>query len=302
MEQDRQAWLEQRRAGIGGSDVAAMLGLSKWKSPYQLYLDKRGELPETEDNEAMYWGRELEPVIRKRYELESGLTVICDEGIVQHRDYPFMLANLDGRIEECETILEIKTARTGDGWGEVGTAEIPIAYSLQVQWYMLITGYGVADVAVLVGGSDFRLYRVEKDLELHILLIDAAIEFWQRVQDGNPPDVITYDDAVERYGKAEAKGDAWATEEVYLAYENLQNIKRAVKQLEEAEAENKAVICKFMGDQYDTILDPEGKPLVTWKLAKGSSRFDGKAFEKVYPDLYTQFKTAGEGSRKLLLK
>ena len=298
---ERQAWLEKRRAGIGGSDVAAMLGLSKWKSPYQLYLDKRGELPETEDNEAMFWGRELEPVIRKRYETEMNCTVISDEGILQHRDYPFMLANLDGRVND-NLILEIKTARYDDGWGEVGTAEIPISYSLQCQWYLCITGAESADVAVLISGSDYRLYRVEKNLELQIMLIDAAIEFWQRVQDGNPPEVITYDDAVERYGKSVSAGDVFATEEVYQAYEDLQKIKRSIKSLEEMEEINKVIICKYMADSYDTVLSPEGKPLVTWKLAKGRSGFDSKAFKTAYPLLYEQFNTTGEPSRRLLIK
>lgn len=65
-------WHEQRRAGIGGSDVAALLGLSKWKSPYQLFLEKTGNAPPQEDNEAMYWGRMLEPVIRDAYEEKTG--------------------------------------------------------------------------------------------------------------------------------------------------------------------------------------------------------------------------------------
>lgn len=302
MKTERQEWLEQRRGGIGGSDVAAMLGLSKYKTPYQLYLDKRGELPEVEDNENMYWGRELEPVIRKRYEQETGLTAIFDEGIIQHPEYPFMLANLDGRIESVETVLEIKTARTGDGWGEIGTADIPLAYSLQCQWYLMITGYPVADVAVLIGGSDFRLYQIKEDKELQCLLKDAAIEFWQRVQDGNPPEVSTYGDAVERYGRSDVTGGVWATEEVYETYQALKNLREAIKSMEEQEEAYKAIICKFMADSYDSILDPDGKALVTWKLAKPTSRFDSASFAKAYPEMYSEYKTVGEASRRLLVK
>ena len=301
MNAERQAWLQERQKGTGGSDVAAMLGLSKWKSPYQLYLDKRGELPEQEDNEAMYWGRELEPVIRRRYEQETGLTVIENEGIIVDPIHPFMLANLDGRIDE-NLILEIKTARTGDGWGEIGTAEIPLAYSLQCQWYLARTGAAVCDVAVLIGGSDFRLYKIEADAELQKILEEAAIEFWQRVQDGNPPDVITYEDAVERYGHAPASGNVWATEEVYETWSALKQTREELNQLEEKEKSLKAELCKFMADSYDTILDPEGKPLATWKLAKPTTRFDAKTFEQAHPDLYNQYKTTGEASRRLLLK
>jgi putative phage-type endonuclease len=298
---DRQSWLEQRRAGIGGSDVAAMLGLSKWKTPYQLYLDKRGELPEQEDNEAMFWGRGLEPVIRRRYELETGLTVHMHEGILQHPEYSFMLANLDGQISD-ELILEIKTARYADGWGEVNTAEIPIAYSLQCQWYLMITGALVADVAVLISGSDFRLYQIEADEELQIMLTAAAIEFWQRVQDGNPPDVITYGDAVERYGKSDGSSSILTTEEVFEAYQELAEIRKDLKHYEAKEEEQKAIICKYMGDQFDTIIDATGKPLVTWKLAKGRTGFNSKQLQLDHPELAKQYTTTGESSRKLLIK
>lgn len=301
MNEERQAWLAERQKGIGGSDVAAMLGLSKWKSPYQLYLDKRGELPEQDDNEAMYWGRELEPVILKRYELETGLPVTTGEGILEHPDYPFMRANLDGRVDG-ERIVEIKTARSGDGWGEIGTAEIPLSYALQCQWYLFITGAAIADVAVLIGGSDFRMYQVRDDLELQEMLKNVAIEFWERVQAGIPPDVATYDDAAERYGRSPATGQAWATEEIFKATQELKSLRETLKLLGEREETYKAQLCKFMADQFDTILDPDGKPLVTWKLAKASSRFDIKAFEQAHPDLYSQFKAPGEPSRRLLIK
>lgn len=302
MSEDRQAWLETRRSGIGGSDVAPMLGLSKWKTPYQLWQDKRGELPEQEDNEAMYWGRELEPVVRRRYELETELTVIHDEGLIRHKDYDFILANLDGRVENEEIILEIKTARYADEWGEVGTAEIPIAYSLQCQWYMMVTGYTAADVAVLISGSDFRLYRVEQDLELQEILLNAAIEFWDRVQTGVPPDITTYSDTVERYGESEGAGSILATEEVFKAHEDLIKIRRSIKTLEEMEDINKAIITKYMADNYDTILGPEGKPIATWKLSKGRAVFDSKRFQTEHADLYSQYKTEGTPSRKLLIK
>jgi putative phage-type endonuclease len=301
MEMERQAWLQQRRAGIGGSDVAAMLGLSKWKSAYQLYLDKRGELPEQEDNESMYWGRELEPVVLKRYELETGNTVQVGEGILKHPDHAFMLANLDGRVNGS-LILEIKTARTADGWGEVNTGEIPIAYSLQCQWYLMVTDSTTADVAVLIGGSDFRMYQVDEDLDLQDMLKGAAIEFWERVQDGNPPDVVTYSDAIERYGRSVGAGDIWATEEINTACMELSEIRKDLKHYQDKEEEQKTILLKFMGEHHDTILDPDGKPLVTWKLAKARAGFNTAQLRMDHPELCKQYVTIGEASRRLLLK
>lgn len=297
----REKFLEDRRKGLGGSDIAPMLGLSKWKSPYQLYLDKRGELPETDDNEAMYWGRELEPVIRRRYEMETG-QVVTMPGIKIDPVHPFMLANLDGQIDD-NLILEIKTARTADGWGEINTAEIPIAYALQCQWYLGRTGANTCDVAVLIGGADFRLYQIKEDIDLQRMLEAAAIEFWGRVTEGNPPDVLTYEDAVERYGNGNAKaGDVWATEEVFEICQQLKEVKTSIKYLEEQEEQHKVKLCKFMADNYDTILDPDGKPLCTWKLAKATSRFDAKAFQTALPEIYQHYLTTSKPSRRFLLK
>lgn len=194
MNTDRTQWLAARRAGIGGSDVAPILGLSKWRTPLDVYLDKRGELPEQEDNAAMHWGRTLEPIIRQEYANQTGATVTVPDSILAHPQYPFMLASLDG-VTDALRVFEAKTARASEGWGEPGSDEIPDAYALQVQHYMAVTGYQFADVAVLIGGSDFRIYTVAADHELQDEIIQACRVFWERVESGNPPEPITATEA-----------------------------------------------------------------------------------------------------------
>lgn len=292
-------WLADRRKGIGGSDAAAVLGLSKWKTPLDVYLDKRGEVADTPDNEAMLWGRALEPVIRQQYAERTGRVVRVPDGILQHQDHPFMLASLDG-ITDDRRVVEIKTARTGQDWGEAGSDEVPVAYLLQVQHYMAVTGYAVADVAVLIGGSDFRLYEVPADAELQQMLVDGEAAFWQRVKQGTPPDPISYADMQAAFGRSSRAGMIEATPEVLAALATIRAAKEQIKAIEASEEGAKAIVMKAMGE-FDTLTQ-QGFTLATWKAAKPAMRFDTKAFQAAQPDLYQQFLKPGESSRRFLLK
>lgn len=297
----RQEWLNERRSGIGGSDAAAVLGLSKWKTPLQVYLDKRGEAAETPDNESMLWGRALEPVIRQQYAERTGRAVLVPDGILRHPSHSFMLANLDGMTED-RRVVEIKTARVAQGWGEPGSDEVPQDYLLQVQHYMAVTGFDVADVAVLIGGSDFRLYEVPADRELQELLIDAEASFWRNVEQGIPPEPVSYADMQTRFGRASREGtvEAESDPDVLVAVAKLRAIRETMKTMEADEEAQQAVIMKALGEN-DT-LTIAGQPAVTWKAAKPSQRFDSNAFKAVYPALYAEFLKTGEPSRRFLLK
>ena len=89
-------WLEYRRHGIGGSDAAVVCGISRYKSPFELWLDKTGQLPEQEAGEPAYWGTLLEPVVRNEFRKRTGIEVSTPKQLLQSEEYPFMLANLDG--------------------------------------------------------------------------------------------------------------------------------------------------------------------------------------------------------------
>ena len=299
---DRAAWLAARRAGIGGSDVAAILGLSQYRTPLDVYLDKRGEVTDdAADNPAMLWGRILEPVIRQRYSDTTGREVALPAGIMASRERPFMLANPDGFTAD-RRIFEAKTARTAAGWGEPGTDEVPDAYALQVQHYMIVTGLAVADVAVLIGGSDFRIYTVHADPALQADLIAAEAEFWTRVEEGNPPPPVTFAEAQQRFGSLAAAGTVQASQDAIQAHAALAAIRAQQKELEAAEADAKAVLALALGDAGDTLVGPDGRTLATWKLAKAPERFDAAAFRTDHPDLAAAYTRPGTPSRRMLLK
>ena len=295
----RAAWLEERRRGIGGSDVAAILGMSKWKTPLQVYLDKRGESELTPDNDSMLWGRVLEPVIRQQYSERTGRSVRVPEKMLYSLDYPFMLANLDGFTDD-HRVLEIKTARYGDDWGEPGSDEIPTEYLLQVQHYMAVTGFPVADVAVLIGGSDFRLYEVPSDKELQEMVIQREAEFWRRVVDGEPPEPVTLAETIERFGGSSKQSSVEASDDVIMALQALKQAKDEIKAAQDREDAAKAIVLKAMGENEAIV--SRGKTLATWKIGKGRIGFNQDAFKADHPELYERYVKMGAPYRRFLLK
>ena len=111
---ERLEWLKTRQTGIGGSDVAAILGISKWTTPLDVYNEKVADTPTEKDSDSMEWGRRLEPVIRQAYADKTGRVVAVPEKQFRSDAHPFMIANVDGVCED--RLLEIKTARSGADW------------------------------------------------------------------------------------------------------------------------------------------------------------------------------------------
>lgn len=298
---DRNEWLAQRRTGIGGSDAAAVLGMSKWKTPLSVWLDKTGHDTTTTESEPMRWGTLLEPVVRQEYAERSGNEVRQPDTILRHPTHPFMLANIDG-VTSSGRLVEIKTARTAEGWGVPGTDEVPEDYLIQVQHYMAVTALPVADIAVLIGGSDFRIYTVPSDAELQGMMIDLEREFWTSVERNEPPPPKSYADVQAMFGASARAGAAIkADDNVMAAIDHLRGIRADLKRLAEAEEAQKAIIMAAMGE-CDTLTGVKGEALATWKLAAAPKRLDAKALAAAHPEIHAAFIREGEPSRRFLIK
>ena len=134
-------WLEYRKQGIGGSDASVVCGISRYKSPVELWMEKTGQLPAQEAGEAAYWGTQLEALVRAEFTKRTGIEVKQIKQLLQSEDHPFMLANLDGICEVPDVgpcIFEAKTAsayKAGE-WEDT----IPDEYALQLAHYMAVTG------------------------------------------------------------------------------------------------------------------------------------------------------------------
>jgi len=170
---DNPEWHELRSNRIGGSEVGAIVGASKYESAYSLWAKKLGLISdEVSDNEFMYWGRALEPVVIDRFELDHPeLRLLRDVGTWVHRERDYHLANPDAIYQKPDGsygVLEIKTARYSDDWVD----GVPQYYMTQVQWYLSCFGFNEAYVAVLFAGSEYREFFIraepmwqESDLE-----------------------------------------------------------------------------------------------------------------------------------------
>lgn len=295
----RADFLELRRSGIGGSDIAAIIGASRYKTAYQVWAEKTGLVQGSPDNPAMLWGRKLEPVILQHYAETTGRAVSqCD--MLRHPKYPFMVANLDGFTDD-KRIVEIKTARRADAWGEPGTDQVPQEYFLQVQWYMAVTGFDVSDIAVLIGASDYRQYEISADPELQDMLIREASLFWSCVESGTPPAATGIEDAKLKYRSPESGSSMVASSDVELMVEQMH---AAILKTDEwsAKADHlKASIMLAMGSN-ELLTTPDGSLLATWKARKGAARLDSSALKVAHPDIYAKFVKTGEATRTFTLK
>lgn len=197
-------WLAWRRNGLGGSDVSAICNMNRYRSPMSVFLDKIGELPELEDNEYMYWGRELEDIVAKEFSKRTGLRVRRENQILQHPEYPFMLSNVDRLIVGQNAGLECKTANeyAKDDWqGE----SVPKEYALQCHHYMACTGADRWYIAVLIGGNKFEWRVIERDEQIILSLIEIEQNFWKNhVEKRLPPPYGAHDTTLlsERFPRA----------------------------------------------------------------------------------------------------
>lgn len=184
---DHKQWLQARMQGIGGSDVSAIAGLNKWKSPVQVFLEKTQVIKKDDvQSEAAYFGNVLEEVVAKEFSKRTELKVQRRNAILQHPEYPWMLANVDRLIVGEKIGLECKTASEyfKKEWGD---EEVPTAYILQCQHYMAVTGYEAWWIAVLIGGNKFVYKKIEREEELIQYIIDIEKSFWQNHVEKNEP-------------------------------------------------------------------------------------------------------------------
>lgn len=291
-------WHALRRTGLGGSDAAAAVGMSKWKTPRQVYLEKIGEA-ETVENEPMRWGTILEPIVRQEYCNQTGRIVIAP-GLIRHATRDCIFFNADGIADACR-LFEGKTARTAEGWGEPGTDEVPPEYMLQVQHGMAVLGLEVADVAVLIGGSDFRIYTVAADEELQSLLLEQEERFWvDHVLARVPPKATTPED-IRRMWRVSSGTKVTAEPNVAAAVVQAANVKATIKALEEYSEALAGAIQSQMQDAAELVSD-EGDLLATWKNVNGIRRFNVAKFKEVHPTLYEMFLSEPAPQRRFLLK
>jgi len=304
-----QYFTQDRTKYIGGSDIGAILGLSKFRSALDVWMEKTGKEVKALDSLPLRFGSFAEEFVASEYARNTGVELIHDESIYLHPQYSFMSAHIDrfvhgdGIAMAPTKILECKTASpfNQSDWGDMGSDQVPMSYLCQCAWYQAITGIDEADLAVLFGNSDFRIYQIRRDKELEGLLLEKATTFWDEyvLKDIPPPPQSEADyQALFKRGNAEQSIEANLETVAQITRLHLLNAEISTKE------EEISVIKQHVMGQLEAaeVLTYQNQILASWKAPKPSFRLDTKRLELDHPDLCTKYKSPVQNSRRLLIK
>ena len=322
--EQRAAWLEGRRTGIGGSDVAAVLGLNPWKTPLDVWDDKLGLSEDKGMSEPAYWGTVLEDTVAKEFQLRTGMKVQKVSHQFVDPECDSMIANIDRAIinreiakkvrplldvEEIERYanitgverpintdiaFEAKTAHafTADLWGPSQELEIkqnniktehviPLYYETQIQWYCGILKLRGMYLAVLIGGSDFRMYWIDARPDVFQVIKEKCSAFWNNhVLTKTPPEPINIEDVLKLYGRSNGKSIE-AQGDLAINYGEYARLNGEIKELKKQQDAVKARIAIGMKD--NEILTLDGKKVLTYKT-QSRKFFDTDSFKEDHLD------------------
>ena len=284
-------WLDLRSHGIGGSDVAAIMGLSPWRTPYQVWADKvLGIREDISGKPAVEWGTILEPVVGDHYKyLHPDRTVRRVNAVCRSHARPWAQASLDYEVKDPDLgwgVLEIKTAslRSADAWAD----GVPLYYQTQVTHYLSVTGRPFADVAVLIGGQDYREHRIERD-EDDIAAVNAAVDsFWHdNVETEREPDVSAPDSSALLSGHPSPSGEMIETDTTPDLLTRWLRAKEDADMAKGRVDDLAAQLRQMIGDSRG-IECPQGR--LTWVRGE-SSRLDTKRLRAECPEVAERYTT-----------
>lgn len=181
-----------RRGFLGGTDIPALFGVSRWRTAYDVWEEKTSPilLPVPEPTPAQEKadrvkkrGKKLEPWVMEMLEEEFDIFIRKKNQRYTDPEYPWMQCEIDFEyvgVDGQEYNGDVKTVSpfAAAEWGEQGTDEIPLDYACQFHWGLMITGRPQCLVGVLIGADDLRVYEVERDDELIAEMRRRAVHFW----------------------------------------------------------------------------------------------------------------------------
>jgi putative phage-type endonuclease len=258
-------WHAARANGLGGSEIAAVLGLSKWESPLSLWLRKAQMIPlDDEDNSEMEAGRRLEPVICEKFaDVHELGGLLQPAGTYRHIDRPWQIANPDRFIYDMDgnvtALLEAKFAIYDEEWGEQGTDQIPPYYLAQTRWYLSVFGLDTCYVEVFIGSQgEFREYIVKAEPVDQAFLVDAAAGFMQSLAAGERPAVDGHDEtyrAIRALNPGIERGrDVELSSDTFAAYLEAKRMEKATKA---ANNYASSLVLEEMGDGHRAVYAAE---------------------------------------------
>jgi len=290
-----------RSKGVGGSEVAALLGLDEYSSPYKVWLNKTGREENNVDNKFTRAGIILEGAVAQFFEETTNYRIIkssAKQQTVFHPKHDFAFgtpdrryyANVSGkRVLECKTV-----SYTVD--------EVPEKWFCQLQWYLGVLGSDNGAIAWLERGLDFKYKEYEFDKGFFEFLLDTAHKFWhENVLGDLAPEPINVADILHRFPSHNPDFEIEATPEVIVVHSEIKEVKESIKILEERKTVLEDSMKMYMRDAEAIINGAQA--LATWKASKSSyTKFDSDRFKEENPQLYFKYLREVQGSRRFLIK
>lgn len=301
--------------GIGGSDIAAILGMSPYRSAVEVWLEKVKQAKDSELPDAlpMRLGHFLEPFVVQEYERVTGNTASQLIGAIHHTKHKELFGHIDRMVtpfapngdmfaREESIVLECKTCSVfrSNEWGPSWSDLVPAEYLTQCLWYLGLTECEEAHLAVLLGNTDFRIYRIKRDRQLEEHMFETAHKFWvEHVLKKVPPALQTRSQA-ELLHPAHVEGLSVEAEQSTI--QDISRYQTLQLELESIEKEIEAIrngIALTLGSAERLTCD--GNTLASWRLAKGANRLDTEKLRRERPDIVEKYSSKSLGSRRLLI-
>lgn len=303
----REEWLDVRKSGIGSSEVATIVGLNPWETPYQLWRRKVGIDAPKEENFAMKAGHYLEDAVSRFWADETGREIIkrsAVDWIIRDNDRPYLQVSPDRtywltgekRNDTNKGILECKTTQMA-----VDADDLPKHWFCQVQYQLGVAGLEHGSLAWLCSGREFGYKDIDLVPDFYQWLVEEVSRFWQdnifaRVE----PSAVSVKDVLLKYNRHADGKIIEVGADIFDACSELREIKKQIKGLETTQSELEERIKLAFGDAEGISFD--GQTLATWKAPKPSQKFDAKAFQSDDPETYSKYVKPQQGARRFLLK
>ena len=312
MSKTREAWLRERKRGLGGTDVACIICSSAEpsqrlgcfdKSAFALWADKVGiEAPSgSRDTGAARRGLIMEKYVVEMYEEKLGSNVeLVDSGLLWHPKNEKIFGTPDRLVKQngISFGMDAKTRRSRKGWGDNGSSDVPLDVEVQMRVYMEITDAPYWDIATYFGLDDLRIYRLVRDKTLGKQILQVALDWWEtHVVGYQPPPPDGSDDARQILGALYREPDAELFKEASAKdkelYEELLDVRAENNKLTARKKEIENEIRSSIGD----AIGIEG--IATWKPNRPSKVFDRDKFREENPEMYDKYIKERPGSRVL---
>lgn len=311
-----QEQLENRTKGIGGSDSAALFGLSEHQTALDVYVNKiYPEKIETKTKDKDR-GNALEDLVLKLYEVKTGKGVRKIGSTLHHPSFNYVLGNVDGYIDADRKFVEAKTCATWakkyDKWGSQGTDEIPDEYLIQCAHYLLLNpDVNQVDIPVIFGNEasfetligmvlstkdvdfakflnyvDFRIYTYHRHSRLESAVLDKAVTFWnENVLKQVPPAPVGKEDITKLYPVASRNESVAGEIEIETAMQ-LKQVKQSISNLEKEEKNLTLKLKEFMADSC-LLKDEFDNNIIKWGN-QASTYIDRDILKNKYPEIWEE--------------